>query len=148
MNVFCNGYVRIELLSVVFEDFAKRNGDAIEGEVGNDAIDEFVIAVEQVCVATGCNDEWVLACFFSKFFDEFVNHATEAIEDTSLHGFDGVVAYRFGGLINVELGKLSGAVVKGIELELCAWSDGTAMKCTCAINEVDGDGCAGVDDDA
>ena len=128
---------------------ANRCDHAHQLQVRDDALDEFVIAKQHLRVAAGGDDQRVGAVAICVLLGQVPHHAANAMEYSLEHGLGGVLAEGLlqGGLEG-DLRERCGATVERGELHRCARRDGSAMEGPLAIDEVDRDGGARIDDDA
>lgn len=123
-------------------------GEAVEGEVGSDGVDEFPAVEESVGVAAGGDDVGPEAEVCGVVLDEFFDHSSDAMVDAMEDGLGGVLADGLVGGGEIDAGEPGGFVVEGVEHEVCARGDGAPEEVALIVAAIDGDGGAGVDDDA
>lgn len=123
--------------------------EADEGEVGDEVLDDGVFLLQNGGIAAGGNDLWVGAVEVGGAFDLHADGAAEGGDDAEGHGVGGVLAEGpASGLGGSEgqVGEGGGALMEGAKHEAEPGEDDAAMEDALAVDEVDGDGGAGVDD--
>lgn len=123
-------------------------GDAIEGEVWGDGMDEFPALEEGIGVAAGGDDIGPEAEGSGVVFDEFFDHAADAVVDAVEEGLFGVLAEGGGRDGEFDEREFGGSLLEGLEHGGSARGDGTAEEFAAVVAAIDGDGGAGIDDDA
>lgn len=124
--------------------------DAEELEIGDEVLDESV-GFERGHVSAGGDDLWISGVELGDGFELDADGAACCGEDAKAHGVCGVEpegpAFGFGHL-EWEEREGGGVLVEGLEHHGEAGDDDAATEDALAVDEVDGDGGADVDDEA
>ncbi len=115
----------------------RRNRDALQRQVWNDAVDQFITTKQCFCIATRGDDGRICPVMIGIVFGKNPNEPLDAEVHALEHGLRRAAAEGLGFWnCKFQIGQRLGVLVQRAKLHPTAWRNGAAMEDAFTIHEV------------